>query len=163
MRLDLSFLHRKNTYNEDNVHQTNLHRVLGLVDITALGVSCTLGNGIYVLAGDVIANYAGPSIVLSFIVAGLATFIAGKFPKKTSHKIFFFHLIPYSLILGICYAEFGARVPRSGSAYVYIYVSIGEFVAFILGWDLILEYVIGKSISEILTQNSTHKLDLSSI
>ncbi len=78
MRLDLSFLNRKKTYNEDNVHQTNLHRVLGLVDITALGVSCTLGNGIYVLAGDVVANYAGPSIVLSFIVAGLATFIAGK-------------------------------------------------------------------------------------
>jgi hypothetical protein len=51
MRLDLSFLYRKKTYDENNVHQTKLHRVLGLVDITALGVSCTLGNGIYVLAG----------------------------------------------------------------------------------------------------------------
>lgn len=77
MKLDLSFLHRKKRYNEATMHETNLDRVLGLVDITALGVSCTLGNGIYVLAGEVIANYAGASIVLSFIVAGLATFIAG--------------------------------------------------------------------------------------
>ena len=77
MTFDWSFIYRKKKYDSTSVQQTNLSRVLGFVDITALGISCTLGNGIYVLAGDVIANYAGPSIVLSFIVAGLATFIAG--------------------------------------------------------------------------------------
>ena len=97
MKLDFSFLYRKKKYDSVNIHETNLSRVLGLVDITALGVACTLGNGIYVLAGEVIANYAGPAIVLSFIIAGLATGLAG-----------------------ICYAEFGARVPRSGSAYIYV-------------------------------------------
>ena len=78
MKLDLSFVNRRKQYDQTNIQSTNLDRVLGLVDITALGVSCTLGNGIYVLAGDVIANYAGPSIVLSFLIAGLATCIAGK-------------------------------------------------------------------------------------
>lgn len=93
--MNWSLLARKKKYNAQNIHETNLSRVLGLIDITALGiyyfwwkkilfnlykkgVSCTLGNGIYVLAGEVIANYAGPSIVISFIIAGLATFIAGK-------------------------------------------------------------------------------------
>ncbi len=89
MVVDLSFLNRKKVYDSTNIHATQLSRVLGFFDITALGVACTLGNGIYVLAGDVIAHYSGPAIVLSFIIAGLATFIAG-----------------------ICYAEFGARVPR---------------------------------------------------
>lgn len=119
--VDLSFLFRKKKFDTTTVQATQLSRVLGLMDITALGVSCTLGNGIYVLAGDVIAKYSGPSIAVSFLVAGMVTFIAG-----------------------ICYAEFGARVPRSGSAYVYIFVTIGEFLAFILGWTLILEYIIGS-------------------
>jgi cationic amino acid transporter 2 len=74
------------------------------------------------LIGNVIANYSGPSIIFSFIVAGTATFLSG-----------------------MSYAELGARVPRSGSAYVYIYVTIGEFIAFIIGWDLILEYMIGSA------------------
>jgi L-asparagine transporter-like permease len=77
MGFDLSFLNRKKVYDSQNIHVTQLSRVLNLVDITALGVSCTLGNGIYVLAGDVIANLAGPAIFLSFVIAGLATFIAG--------------------------------------------------------------------------------------
>ena len=120
--MSLNFLFRKKKFNVFNkVEDTNLSRVLSLFDVTALGMSCTLGVGIYILAGDVSANYAGPGIIWSFSIAGLATFIAG-----------------------LCYAELGSRVPRSGSAYVYIYVTIGERVAVIMGWDLILEYCRGK-------------------
>jgi len=99
-----------------------LRRVLGRRDLVALGVGAVIGAGIFVLTGQAAAAYAGPAIVLSMAIAGLASALAG-----------------------LCYAEFASAVPVSGSAYTYAYATLGEFAAWLIGWDLILEYALSAS------------------
>ncbi|VDM98278.1 unnamed protein product [Thelazia callipaeda] len=105
-----------------DVLETRLRRCLTVTDITLLGVGHMIGAGIYVLTGSVVRNTAGPSIVISFALAGLASFLSA-----------------------LCYAEFGARFPKAGSAYTYAYIGVGELWAFIIGWNIILEHMLGAA------------------
>jgi APA family basic amino acid/polyamine antiporter len=99
-----------------------LRRALGALNLTTLGIGAIIGAGIFVLTGTAAAKFAGPAIVLSFIVSGFGCLFAG-----------------------LCYAEFASMIPIAGSAYTYGYATLGEFVAWIIGWDLILEYLFGAS------------------
>jgi APA family basic amino acid/polyamine antiporter len=100
----------------------SLKRVLGPINLVTLGVGAIIGTGIFVLTGQAAAQYAGPAIVLSMVLAGFASALAG-----------------------LCYAEFASTVPIAGSAYTYGYATLGEFIAWVIGWDLILEYALGAA------------------
>ena len=99
-----------------------LRRVLGPINLVTLGIGAVIGTGIFVLTGVAAADNSGPAIVLSMVVAGTASALAG-----------------------LCYSEFASTVPIAGSAYTYGYATLGEFVAWIIGWDLILEYALGAA------------------
>ncbi len=101
-------------------------RVLGLWQLTAIGLGGLIGVGIFVLTGVVAATQAGPAVSLSFVIAGIASACAA-----------------------LCYAEFGSMIPVAGSAYTYAYAVLGEFVAWIIGWDLLLEYALVVSVVSI--------------
>jgi APA family basic amino acid/polyamine antiporter len=105
-----------------DAEQGSLRRVLGPWALTSLGVGAIIGAGIFVLTGLAAREQAGPAIILSFVVAGLG-----------------------SAFCALCYAEFASMLPVAGGAYAYAYASLGEFLAWIIGWDLILEYGVGSA------------------
>ena len=107
---------------EEMKGENRLRRVLGPVGLTSLGVGAIIGTGIFVLIGEGAHDKAGPALTLSFVVAGLACIFAA-----------------------LCYAEFASMVPVAGSAYTYAYATLGELMAWIIGWDLVLEYAVGSS------------------
>ena len=104
------------------VGEHSLKRSLGPVNLIALGIGGIIGAGLFVRTAAAIADRAGPSVVLAFIVAGIGCAFAG-----------------------LCYAEFASMIPVAGSAYTYSYATMGEFVAWIIGWDLILEYAVAAA------------------
>jgi APA family basic amino acid/polyamine antiporter len=105
----------------DAEHGKGLKRSLSAWDLTLLGVGAIIGTGIFVLTGTAAANQAGPAITMSYLAAGLACAFAA-----------------------LCYAEFASMIPVAGSAYTYAYATLGELVAWMIGWDLILEYAVGS-------------------
>ena len=105
-----------------NEGEEGLKRALGPLNLITLGIGAIIGAGIFVLTGQAAAKHAGPAVMLSFIVAGITCAFAG-----------------------LCYAEFASLIPIAGSAYTYGYATLGEFVAWIIGWDLVLEYAFGAA------------------
>src|SRR4029079_13833198 len=99
-----------------------LRRALGPLNLTALGVGSIIGTGIFVLTGTAASQNAGPALVISMVIAGVACAFAG-----------------------LCYAELASMIPVAGSAYTYAYATVGEVFAWIIGWDLILEYALSMS------------------
>src|SRR5437870_2993044 len=107
---------------EEMEGENRLRRVLGPIQLSSLGVGAIIGTGIFVLTGIAAHDKTGPALMLSFVVAGLACIFAA-----------------------LCYAEFASMVPVAGSAYTYAYATLGELFAWIVGWDLILEYAVGSA------------------
>src|SRR6266853_6492641 len=104
----------------NEVGEHSLKRALGPVNLVTLGIGAIIGAGIFVLTGAAAAQYAGPAIMLSYVLAGTGCAFAG-----------------------LCYAEFASLIPIAGSAYTYGYATLGELFAWIIGWDLVLEYALG--------------------
>src|SRR3979490_3211923 len=107
---------------EEGRGANRLRRVLGPVHLTALGVGAIIGAGIFVATGAAAHNIAGPALMLSYVVAGMTCVFAA-----------------------LCYAEFASMVPVAGSAYTYAFATLGELFAWIIGWDLVLEYAVGSA------------------
>src|SRR5881275_553775 len=103
-----------------------LRRVLGPVTLTALGIGAVIGAGIFVATGAAAKNVAGPAVMVSYVIAGTVCLLAA-----------------------LCYAEYAAMTPVAGSAYTYAYTTLGEIFAWIIGWDLILEYAVGAAITAV--------------
>src|SRR5579885_866729 len=99
-----------------------LRRALGPVHLIALGIGAIIGAGIFVITGHAAATYAGPGVVLSFAIAGLGCLFAG-----------------------LCYAEYATMIPVAGSAYTYTYATLGSFMGWFIGWNLVLEYLAASS------------------
>src|ERR1700749_256125 len=104
------------------VGENTLRRSLGPVNLITLGIGAIIGAGIFVLTGQAAAVHAGPAVALSFVFAGITCAFAG-----------------------LCYSEFASIIPIAGSAYTYGYATLGELVAWIIGWDLVLEYAFGAA------------------
>src|ERR1700755_3097386 len=102
--------------------EKGLKKTLGRGSLIALGIGAIIGAGLFSITGGAAANQAGPAITISFIVAALGCAFAG-----------------------LCYAEFASMIPVAGSAYTYSYATMGEFIAWIIGWDLVLEYAVGAA------------------
>ena len=104
------------------IHEHGLKRTLTATNLTMLGIGAIIGAGFFVLTGNAAANHAGPAVALSFVLGGIVCAFAG-----------------------LCYAEMASTVPIAGSAYTYAYATMGEFIAWLIGWDLILEYAVGAT------------------
>src|SRR5256714_2679636 len=102
--------------------ENRLKRALGPVNLTALGIGAVIGAGIFVTTGEAAHHTAGPALMLSYVVAGITCVFAA-----------------------LCYAEFASMAPVAGSAYTYAYTTLGELFAWIIGWDLVLEYAVGAA------------------
>src|SRR5258705_5794195 len=112
-----------------------LKKTLGARGLIALGIGAIIGAGLFSITGMAAANHAGPAITISFVVAALGCLFAG-----------------------ICYAEFASMIPVAGSAYTYSYATMGEFIAWIIGWDLVLEYAVGAATVAIAWSQYFNKL-----
>src|SRR5256714_7102853 len=107
---------------EEMKGEHRLRRVLGPIQLTSLGIGAIIGAGIFVATGAAAHNVAGPALMMSYVVAGITCVFAA-----------------------LCYAEFASMVPVAGSAYTYAYTTLGELLAWIIGWDLVLEYAVGSA------------------